>query len=191
MLYYLRRNILVASPVFSFTQGIIQFICNGDCYFFASFELRHPDATVPHVDILPLKKNTVLQPLTSVYPDCVDDPDFIFVPHFVLRDYANFSRKIFYHTIPRVPHGHPFSTYAHALCELFRHFLSSPSITGHCLCEDFPIILFGGLPAAGYAEKSFSMQMFGEHVRAKTNLFLCRFEGKNQKMRVRRGRLFE
>ena len=48
-----------------------------------------------------------------------------------------------------------------------------------------------GPPATGSAEKSFSMKMFGEHVRAKTNLFLWHFEGKNQKMRVRRGRLFE
>ena len=80
---------------------------------------------------------------------------------------------------------------ARALCEDFRHFLSEPSITGYRLCEDFPIILFGGAPAAGYAEKSFSMQMFGEHVRAKANLVLWHFEGKNQKMRVRRGRLFE
>ena len=80
---------------------------------------------------------------------------------------------------------------ARALCEDFRHFLSEPSITVHSLCEDFPIFLFGGSPVAGYAEKSFSMQMFGEHVRAKTNLFLWHFEGKNQKMRVRRGRLFE
>ena len=78
-----------------------------------------------------------------------------------------------------------------ALCEVFRHFLSKPSITGHRLCEDFPKILFGGPPAAGSAEKSFSMKMFGEHVRANANLFLWHFEGKNQKMRVRRGRLFE
>ena len=82
-------------------------------------------------------------------------------------------------------------TYAHVLCEDFRHFLSELSITGHGLCEDFPKNLFGGPPAAGSAEKSFSMKMFGEHVRAKTNLFLWHFEGKNQKMRVRRGRLFE
>ena len=81
--------------------------------------------------------------------------------------------------------------YAHALCEDIRQFLSEVGITGHGLCEDFPIILFGGSPAAGSAEKSFSMKMFGEHVRAKTNLFLWHFEGKNQKMRVRRGRLFE
>ena len=80
---------------------------------------------------------------------------------------------------------------ARALCEDFRRFFSEPSITGHGLCEDFPKILFGGPPASGSAEKSFSMKMFGEHVREKANLFLCRFEGKNQKMRVRRGRLFE
>ena len=42
-----------------------------------------------------------------------------------------------------------------------------PSITEHGLCEDFPKNLFGGPPAAGSAEKSFSMKMFGEHVRAK------------------------
>jgi hypothetical protein len=78
-----------------------------------------------------------------------------------------------------------------ALCEDFRHFLSELSITEHGLCEDFPIFLFGGSPAAGYTEKSFSMKMFGEHVRTKANLFLWHFEGKNQKMRVRRGRLFE
>jgi len=84
-----------------------------------------------------------------------------------------------------------FSTYARALCEDIRHFLSKVGITGHGLCEDFPIFLFGRPPATGSAEKSFSMQMFGEHVRAKTNLFLWHFEGKNQKMRVRRGRLFE
>ena len=109
----------------------------------------------------------------------------------ISSDYANFSRKIFYHTIPRVPHGHPFSTYARALCEVFRLFLSELSITGHGLCEDFPKNLFGGPPAAGSAEKSFSMKMFGEHVREKANLFLWHFEGKNQKMRVSRGRLFE
>ena len=80
---------------------------------------------------------------------------------------------------------------ARALCEDNRHCLSESSITEHGLCEDFPKNLFGGPPAAGSAEKSFSMKMFGEHVRAKTNLFLWHFEGKNQKMRVRRGRLFE
>jgi len=87
--------------------------------------------------------------------------------------------------------GFHFLTFSRALCEDFRHFLSASSIIGHCLCEDFPKILFGGPPAAGYAEKSFSMKMFGEHVREKANLFLWHFEGKNQKMRVRRGRLFE
>ena len=84
-----------------------------------------------------------------------------------------------------------FLTSARALCEDFRHFLSEASITGHGLCEDFPKILFGGPPDAGSAEKSFSMQMFGEHVREKANIFLWHFEGKTQKMRVRRGRLFE
>ena len=84
-----------------------------------------------------------------------------------------------------------FSAYARALCEDFRHFLSEPSITEHGLCEDFPKILFGGSLAAGSAEKSFSMKKFGEHVRTKANLFLWHFEGKNQKMRVSRGRLFE
>ena len=83
------------------------------------------------------------------------------------------------------------TSFARALCEDIRQFLSELSITEHGLCEDFPKILFGGPPAAGSAEKSFSMKMFGEHVRAKTNLFLWHFEGKNQKMRVRRGRLFE
>jgi hypothetical protein len=83
------------------------------------------------------------------------------------------------------------SAFARALCEDIQHFLSEPSITGHCLCEDFPIFLFGRPPATGSAEKSFSMKMFGEHVRTKANLFLWHFEGKNQKMRVRRGRLFE
>ena len=78
-----------------------------------------------------------------------------------------------------------------ALCEDIRHFLSKPSITERSLCEETPKFLFGGSPAAGYAEKSFSMKMFGEHVRTKANLFLWHFEGKNQKMRVRRGRLFE
>ena len=80
---------------------------------------------------------------------------------------------------------------ARTLCEDIQHFLFKPSITGHGLCEDFPKILFGGPPAAGSAEKSFSMKMFGEHVHAKTNLFLWHFEGKNQKMRVSTGRLFE
>ena len=75
---------MVTSPVFSFTQGIIQFFGNRYRHLFARLELFHPDATVPHVDILPLKKNTVLQALTSVYPDGVDDADFIFVPHLVL-----------------------------------------------------------------------------------------------------------
>jgi hypothetical protein len=83
------------------------------------------------------------------------------------------------------------STFSRALCEDFRHFLSKPSITEHVLCEDFPIILFGGAPATGSAEKSFSMQMFGEHLYEKANLFLWHFEGKIQKMRVSRGRLFE
>ena len=78
-----------------------------------------------------------------------------------------------------------------ALCEDFRHFLSKSSITERSLCEETPKFLFGGSPAAGYTEKSFSMKMFGEHVRTKANLFLWHFEGKNQKMRVRRGRLFE
>jgi len=87
--------------------------------------------------------------------------------------------------------GHPFSTYACALYEDSRHFLSSPSIIEHYLCEDFPKFLFGDSPAAGSAEESFSMKTFGEHVRAKANLFLWHFEGKIQKMRVRRGRLFE
>ena len=85
----------------------------------------------------------------------------------------------------------PFLTYTCVLCEDFLHFLSTPSITGHCLCEEIPKKLFGGPPATGSAEKSFSMKMYGEHVRTKTNLFLWHFEGKNQKMRVRRGRLFE
>ena len=83
------------------------------------------------------------------------------------------------------------TVYARALCEDFRHFLSEPSITEHGLCEDFPKILFGGSPVAGIAEKSFSMKMFGEHIRANTNIFLWHFEGKIQKMRVSRGRLFE
>ena len=83
------------------------------------------------------------------------------------------------------------TTTARALFEDFRHFLSESSITGHVLCEDFPKILFGGSPASGSAEKSFSMQMFGEHLYEKANLFLWHFEGKIQKMRVSRGRLFE
>jgi hypothetical protein len=77
--------------------------------------------------------------------------------------------------------GIHFSAYARALCEVFRHFLSEPSITGHCLCEDFPKFLFGRPPAAGIAEKSFSMKMFGEHIRANTNIFLWHFEAKIQK----------
>lgn len=83
------------------------------------------------------------------------------------------------------------STFSRALCEDIRHFLSEASITGHGLCEDFPKILFGGSPTAGSAEKSLFMQKLGEHLRAKTNLFLWHFEGKIQKMRVSRGRLFE
>lgn len=84
-----------------------------------------------------------------------------------------------------------FSAYARALCEDFRHFLSRSSITGHVLCEDFPKILLDGSPVAGSAEKSLFMQKLGEHLYEKENLFLWHFEGKNQKMRVRRGRLFE
>ena len=81
--------------------------------------------------------------------------------------------------------------YAHALCEDIRHFLSKPSITEHGLCEDFPKILFGGSPASGSAEKSLFMQKLGEHLYEKANLLLWHFEGKIQKMRVSRGRLFE
>jgi len=83
------------------------------------------------------------------------------------------------------------TAHARALCEDFRHFLSEPSITLHCLCEDFPKFLFDCPLAAGSAEKSFSMKMFGGHIRANTNIFLWHFEGKIQKMRVSRGRLFE
>ena len=83
------------------------------------------------------------------------------------------------------------SLYARALCEDFRYFLSAPSITGQCLCEDFPKILFGGSPASESAEKSLFMQKLGVHLHEKENLFLWHFEGKIQKMRVSRGRLFE
>ena len=83
------------------------------------------------------------------------------------------------------------SPYARTLCEDFRQFLSELSIIGHGLCEDFPIILFGGSPVAGCAEKSLFMQKLGEHLYEKENLFLWHFEGKIQKMRVSRGRLFE
>ena len=78
-----------------------------------------------------------------------------------------------------------------ALCEVFLHFLSEPSITGHGLCEEFPKILFGESPAAGSAEKSLFMRKLGDHVRTPKHGVLCRFEGKIQKMRVSTGRLFE
>ena len=87
--------------------------------------------------------------------------------------------------------GIHFSAYARALCEDFRHFLSTQSITEHCLCEDFPIILFGGPPASGSAEKSLFMRKLGDHVRTSKHGVLCRFEGKIQKMRVSTGRWFE
>ena len=44
------------------------------------------------------------------------------------------------------------TTYARALCEDFRHFLSEPSISEHRLCEDFPIILFGCSPTTVYTK---------------------------------------
>ena len=78
---------------------------------------------------------------------------------------------------------------ARALCEDIRHFLSEASINEQCLCEDFPKKLFGVSPASESAEKSFSMQMFAEHLYEKANLFLWRFEGIIQKMRVSTGRL--
>jgi hypothetical protein len=87
--------------------------------------------------------------------------------------------------------GFHFLTFSRALCEDFRHLFSKASITGHGLCEDFPKILFGGSPASESAEKSLFMQKPGEHLYEKANLFLWHFEGKIQKMRVRRGRLFE
>ncbi|MBR2964165.1 MAG: hypothetical protein IKC53_08170 [Lentisphaeria bacterium] len=76
---------------------------------------------------------------------------------------------------------HPFSTYARALCENSRHFLSEPSITGHCLCEDFPNYLFGSSTAAVSSEKGFYMRMFDGQIRVENNLFLWHFEAKIQK----------
>ena len=44
-----------------------------------------------------------------------------------------------------------------ALCKDFRHFLFMLGITGHCLCEDFPIFLFGGIGAPGIWQRMFRL----------------------------------
>jgi len=59
---------------------------------------------------------------------------------------------------------------ARALCEDFRHFLSMPSITGHTLCEDFPIFLFGGIGAPGIWQRKvrISRNMVSNHTHIRT-----------------------
>ena len=113
---------------------------------------------------------------------------------YLLRLCQLSPKKLFPHHPSRTSSrgmGYHCLTFSRALCEDFRYFLSAPSITGHCLCEDFPKILFGGSPASESAEKSLFMRKLGDHVRTKKHLFLWHFEGKIQKMRVSRGRLFE
>ena len=73
------------------------------------------------------------------------------------------------------------STFSRALYEDSRHFLSSPSIIEHYLCEDFPNYLFGSSTAAVSSEKGFYMRMFDGQIRVENNLFLWHFEAKNQK----------
>jgi len=56
--------------------------------------------------------------------------------------------------------GIHFSVYARLLCKDSRHFLSEPSITGHYLCEDFPIFLLGGIGAPGIWQRTFRISRY-------------------------------
>ena len=52
------------------------------------------------------------------------------------------------------------SIYACALCEVFRYYLSMPSITEHSLCEDFPILLLGGTGVSEIWQRTFRISRY-------------------------------